>query len=109
MNMKQSLKLLTVVNIVFAIGLSIFVYIFLPFAHGVSVDAATRNGNDYPELENWVLILSSLLPMIVIGGNTLIALKLRDRSNKLSLRMLSFFPILITFYVVIQYTKSLFA
>ncbi|XWN37378.1 MAG: hypothetical protein ROO71_00355 [Balneola sp.] len=104
----RSLKILTIINVAFGVLLFLFIYTMLPFAIGVISDTAARGGNEYPELETWVLILSSISPGLIIGLATFIAHRVKENLPKLSLILLLLFPTIITLYVGIQFVLSVF-
>ena len=104
--MNRSIKILTIVNIILGIGLCIFFYIMIPFAHGVIADVAKPTGKEYPNLENWKRILYSIIPGIIIGVTTFLGVSINKRSKKKSLLLLSFFPLSIPTYILIQFAMS---
>lgn len=78
----------------------------LPFGLSEAQFFAVNEGDEFKEMNLWVLILSSLIPGIIIGITTLIAFIIEKRFPRMFFFLLCFFPVIITLYVTIQFLIS---
>jgi len=96
-------RALIALNTVLALGLSMFIFKMLPFAHGVVQDANKIKGLQVRSLGASELYLSSLLPILIIGCLILVSFALRSRYPRLSLTVLVGPPTVVLLWVAIVF------
>ena len=95
------LRTLAALNVVLAISMAVWVYLMLPYAHGVRCEAVP---SDCTPLSSVNHALSTLIPLTLMGVSVALALRLHKRFPRVGTAMLifplGFAAILIVFGIV---------
>jgi hypothetical protein len=91
--------ILTWLNIAASLSLGIFFYVMLPFAHGEINYLKEKKGIPYEPLGVFEHIFLAMIPIVIGLTLVLVAKVLRHTKPKISLALVSVFPLLVIVWI----------